>query len=112
LVDGTAEKVGAAYRSIRAELAAYSPALTTKPELVCLNKIDALDPETIERKARQLARAVKAEGTGGKLFRISGVSGAGLPKLLEAAFAAIEAHRATQAKAEAAAEAGAAELVE
>ena len=93
LVDGTAEKVGEAYRSIRTELAAYSPKLAEKPELVCLNKIDALDAATVERKARQLARAVKAAGTGGKLLKISGVSGAGMPKLLEAAFAVIEAHR-------------------
>jgi GTP-binding protein len=112
LVDGTAEKVGEAYRSIRAELAAYSPKLAAKPELVCLNKIDALDPETVERKARQLARAVKAAGTGGKLLRISGVSGAGVPKLLEAAFAIIETHRAKEAEAAASAEAAAAELVE
>jgi len=112
LVDGTAEKVGEAYRSIRAELAAYSPKLAEKPELVCLNKIDALDAATVERKARQLARAVKAAGTGGKLLKISGVSGAGMPKLLEAAFAVIEAHRAREAEAEASAETAAAELVD
>src|SRR5712675_1536784 len=62
LVDGTAEKLGQSYRTIRAELEAYSPKLAAKPELVCLNKIDALDPDTIERKARSLARAVKAAG--------------------------------------------------
>ncbi len=112
LVDGTAEKVGEAYRSIRAELAAYSPKLAEKPELVCLNKIDALDAATVERKARQLTRAVKAAGTGGKLLKISGVSGAGMPKLLEAAFAVIEAHRAREAEAEASAETAAAELVD
>jgi GTP-binding protein len=112
LVDGTADKVGHAYRSIRAELTAYSPKLAAKPELVCLNKIDALDPAAIERKARQLARAVKAAGTGGKLLKISGVSGAGMAKLLEAAFAVIEAHRAKEAEASASAEAAAAELVD
>jgi GTP-binding protein len=112
LVDGTAEKVSEAYRSIRAELAAYSPKLAEKPELVCLNKIDALDPDAVERKARQLARAVKAAGTGGRLLKISGVSGAGLPRLLEAAFAIIEAHRAEEAEASASAAAAAAELVE
>jgi len=112
LVDGTAEKVGEAYRSIRTELAAYSPKLAEKAELVCLNKIDALDAATVERKARQLARAVKAAGTGAKLLKISGVSGAGMPKLLEAAFAVIEAHRAREAEAEASAETAAAELVD
>src|SRR5689334_16065096 len=78
LVDGTAEKLGEAYRTIRAELAAYSPALAAKPELVGLNKIDALTPEEVERKARALARAVKAAnrgagGSSGRVFRVSGV---------------------------------------
>ncbi|HXQ40724.1 MAG TPA: GTPase ObgE [Candidatus Udaeobacter sp.] len=112
LVDGTAEKVGKAYRSIRTELAAYSPKLVEKPELVCLNKIDALDPEAVARKSRELARAVKAAGTGGTLLKISGVSGAGMAKLLEIAFAIIEAHRAKEAAASASVEAAAAELVE
>jgi len=94
LVDGTAEKLGEAYRTIRAELAAYSPALAAKPEIVCLNKIDALTPEEVERKARALARAVKAGGHAGRIHRLSGVSGKGVDQLLEAAFAAIEAHRA------------------
>ncbi len=101
LVDGTGEKLGQAYRTIRAELEAYSPKLAAKPELVCLNKIDALDPETIERKARSLARAVKAAGPAqgrlSKVMRISGVSGKGVDQLIEAAWAAIEAHRAATA---------------
>jgi len=99
LVDGTQEKLGEAYRTIRAELAAYSPALAAKPELVCLNKIDALEPAAAERKARALLRAVKAARTGGKVFRISGVSGKGIDQLLAAAFAAVEAHRAAAAAA-------------
>src|SRR6201987_3446940 len=77
LVDGTAENVAAAYRTIRAELAAYGPALAEKPELVCLNKIDALDPKEVERKARSLGRAAKVAGSAAKVFRISGVSGKG-----------------------------------
>jgi GTP-binding protein len=97
LIDGTAEKVGDAYRTIRAELAAYSPKLVEKPELVCLNKIDALDPKEIERKTRALARAVKAAGTGGRLLRISGVSGKGVPELVEATLTEIDVHRATLA---------------
>jgi GTPase len=109
LVDGTEEKVGQAYRTIRAELEAYSPHLAAKPELVCLNKIDALDPAAIERKSRTLARAVKAAGTGGKVLRISGVSGKGVDPLLDAAFAIVETHRAALAREEAAREAAAVE---
>jgi GTP-binding protein len=99
LVDGTAESVAESYRTVRAELSAYSPELLDKPELVCLNKIDALDAKEIERKGRALARAVKAAGSKSKLFRMSGVSGKGVPEMLEAAFAMVEARRAAEAAA-------------
>jgi GTP-binding protein len=97
LVDGTADSVAESYRTVRGELTAYSPKLLDKPELVCLNKIDALDAAAIERKYRALSRAVKSAGSQSKLFRISGVSGKGLPEMLEAAFAMAEAHRASLA---------------
>jgi GTPase len=97
LVDGTAESVSQSYRTVRGELSAYSPLLLDKPELVCLNKIDALDGKEIERKYRALSRAVKAAGSKAKLFRMSGVSGKGVPEMLEAAFAMVEARRAADA---------------
>ena len=112
LVDGTAEKVGDDYKTIRHELEAYSPALLQKPELVCLNKIDALDAKDIERKARALSRAVKSVGSKAKLFKISGVSGQGVAEMLEAAFAMVEAHRDEQARQKAAKAASNVELVE
>jgi GTP-binding protein len=94
LVDGTAEKVGQDYKTVRHELAAYSPALLEKPEFVGLNKIDAMDAKDIERKSRALTRAMKSAGSRAKLFKISGVSGKGLPELLESAFAMVEVGRA------------------
>jgi GTP-binding protein len=94
LVDGTAEKVGEDYKTVRHELAAYSPALLEKPEFVGLNKIDAIAAKDIESKARSLARAMKKAGSKARLFKISGVSGKGLDELLEAAFAMVEAGRA------------------
>ncbi len=93
LVDGTQDDVAEDYRTVRGELEAYSPALLEKPELVSLNKIDALDAKDIERKGRALSGAMKKAGSKAKLFRISGVSGKGLPELLEAAFAMVEARR-------------------
>jgi GTP-binding protein len=78
------------WRTVRAELEAYSPLLGAKPELLVLNKCDALDAATIESKARKLKRAA---GRGAKVFRASGVSGKGVLELLRAAFAAIAEHR-------------------
>jgi GTP-binding protein len=94
LVDGTSADVAEDWRTVRAELAAYSPLLTAKPELLVLNKCDALDAATIESKARKLKRAAG----GGKVFRASGVSGKGVPELMRAAFAAIQKHRQAEAE--------------
>src|SRR5207244_12351256 len=50
LVDGTEDDVAGAYRMIRQELADYGHGLAGKPEIVGLNKIDAIDPAEVETK--------------------------------------------------------------
>src|SRR5439155_7260510 len=59
LIDGTGEDAGAAYKTVRAELKAYGHGLAEKPEIVALNKADALTPEQIEQQAAGLRRAAK-----------------------------------------------------
>ena len=92
LVDGTAPDLGGpepadAWRTIRGELTAYRAAdLASKPEVVALNKADALAPEVAAERAEALARAV-----GGKVHVISGLSGRGTAELLEDLRARIEA---------------------
>ena len=56
LVDATAADVAAAYATVRRELAEYGPELAGRPELVCLNKVDALGEAEIEAKADAPAR--------------------------------------------------------
>jgi GTP-binding protein len=53
--------VKTAYKTIRGELAAYAEELAEKPEIVVLNKIDALDPDEAKEKVKVLKRASKAE---------------------------------------------------
>lgn len=77
LVDGTQEDVVEAYRVIRAELEAYDPDLAAKPEIVALNKIDALDPDTLQERAMDLSIAV-----GSPVREISAATGAGVRPLL------------------------------
>ncbi|KAF0172551.1 MAG: GTPase ObgE [Hyphomonadaceae bacterium] len=77
LVDGTEEKPGAAYKTVRRELEAYDASLIDKPEIVALNKIDALDPETLKKRRDSLRRAC-----GKPVMLISGVSGAGVRETL------------------------------
>ena len=77
LVDGTEADAAAAYRTVRGELVAYGHGLADKPEVVALNKADALTEAETEAKAGELSRAV-----GAPVAVVSGVSGAGVPRLL------------------------------
>jgi GTP-binding protein len=89
LVDATQEDVAGAWRTVRHELAAYGADLAEKPEILALNKIDALDAETIELRAAELQAAA-----GVAPRRISGVAGAGVTELLREAYALVRARRA------------------
>ncbi|AHI25900.1 GTPase ObgE [Komagataeibacter xylinus E25] len=57
LIDGTAEDVVESWRTIRHELSEYGGGLADKPEIIVLNKIDALLPEEIEERRTALERA-------------------------------------------------------
>ncbi len=88
LVDGTEEDVGETYRVVRGELAAYGHGLEDKPQIVALNKIDALDPETRAARLRSLEKA-----SDGKVYALSGVSGEGRDAVLQALYAYVQAQR-------------------
>jgi GTP-binding protein len=74
--------------TVRRELELFQPTLAAKPQIVTANKIDALDEE---ERAASLGR--RAEELGLPFFRISAVSGAGLPELLEEMWRQIAASR-------------------
>jgi GTPase len=93
LIDGTADDVVGAYKTIRRELTEYGHDLAAKPEVVGLNKIDAIDLSEVKRKCRALARAAGRDAT---VLALSGVSGEGVPQVVGALFAAIDAARADQ----------------
>src|SRR6202161_2822287 len=59
LVDGTSEHAGQAYKTVRAELAAYDHGLADKPEIVALNKADALSADEIKRQLARLKGAAQ-----------------------------------------------------
>lgn len=77
LVDGAAGKVVDAWRTIREELAAYGGGLADKPEIVVLNKSDAMTPRETSARRSALARAC-----GRPVPVISAVSGDGVPELV------------------------------
>jgi len=77
LIDGTAENPADSYHTVRNEIEAYGAELDEKPEIVALNKIDAMLPEAAEEKRAALAKEI------GKDVRlVSGVSGAGVRELV------------------------------
>jgi GTPase len=92
LVDGTASQVVKAYRTIRGEVTAYGHGLADKPEIVALNKCDALTPAEITRKRRALAKA-----SGAPVLTLSGATGRGVPDAVNRLWHAIEAARAAAA---------------
>ena len=77
LVDGAAGNVVRAWRTVRDELEAYGGGLADKPELLVLNKSDAMTPR--ETSAR---RAALAKASGQAVTLLSGATGAGVPELL------------------------------
>ena len=91
LVDGTADDVAAAWRTVRDELEAYGHGLADKPEIIALNKIDALDAAGIGAKRTALEAA-----SGARVLEISGVSGAGVPQALRALLDEIGRRRAPE----------------
>ena len=96
LVDGTAEVPEEAYRIIRDELEAYGHGLADKPEILCLNKVDALTDDVIaERKARLEA------ATGRPVRCISGAAKHGLEPVLAEILGHIRARRQAEREAEA-----------
>ncbi len=89
LVDGAAGDVVKAWRTIRAELAAYGGGLADKSEILVLNKVDAMTPREISSR-----RAALAKASGQAVLTMSGVSRQGLPEVLGALWRAVEQARA------------------
>ncbi|HEY6257791.1 MAG TPA: GTPase ObgE [Xanthobacteraceae bacterium] len=91
LIDGTAEDAGKAYRTVRAELTAYAHGLADKPEIVALNKADAMAADEIKRQAARLKRAAKTPP-----LIVSAATGAGVPEVLRALLREIDQAGATK----------------
>ena len=79
LVDGTQPDPAGAYETVRAELEGYGNGLVDKPEIVALNKTDAMTPQARASRLKALSRAA-----GKPALVISGVTGEGVPDVLRA----------------------------
>ena len=79
LVDGTQPDPAGAYHTVRAELEGYGGGLVDKPEIVALNKMDAMTPQARTSRLKALSRAV-----GKPVMIISGATGEGVPEAVRA----------------------------
>jgi GTPase len=103
LIDGTAD-AGDAYKTVRAELKAYGHGLAEKPEVVVLNKSDALTTAQLKKRMDRVERSIAASaadirihaGRQPSVLAASAVTGAGVPDLLRALVAEIERVRSAQ----------------
>ncbi len=75
------------YRVINRELTRYAPSLADKPQIVVLNKIDAMTPEEVVA----IQRAFAAEGV--DLLAMSAATHIGVPQVLEAVSAKLASSR-------------------
>jgi GTP-binding protein len=91
LIDGTGDGIAKAYRTIRGELEAYGHDLMEKPEIVVLNKIDAIPKASLSRKRASLEKAC-----GHDVFLMSGVSGEGIADVTRALVREIRKRRAKE----------------
>jgi GTP-binding protein len=90
LIDGTQADPAGAYRTIRAELAGYGGGLSDKPEIVALNKLDAMTAQAKASRVKALERAC-----GHPVQVISGATGEGVPAILRALADTIASNRRT-----------------
>jgi GTPase len=88
LIDGTEEDVVGHYRTIRRELATYGHGLAEKPEIIGLNKADAVPAEELAKKRQKLKRASKHP-----VLVLSGATGKGVSEAMAALYAVIKEER-------------------
>jgi GTP-binding protein len=94
LIDGTQDDVKLAYKTIRHELAAYDERLAEKPELVVLNKIDAIEPDDLKEKVKALKKLSKQD-----VLLVSGVTGKGVDQVLYGVIETLDAEKAERLEA-------------
>ncbi|MFB8790718.1 MAG: GTPase ObgE [Potamolinea sp.] len=78
MIDATAEDPIANYQMIQQELQAYGRGLPERPQVIALNKVDAVDTETLDNLEIQLNQLTQVP-----VFQISAVAQIGLDVMLQ-----------------------------
>ncbi len=92
MIDAVADDPVEAYETVRREVALYGQGLAEKPEIVALNKCDAISSDEAAEKQAALEAACGAE-----VSVISAVAGLGMEKLLHRVFDSVRSAREAEA---------------
>jgi GTP-binding protein len=93
LVDGTQDDIVGNWRTVRKELKAYGHGLDRKPEVLALNKIDALQEDELEAKRAKLEKAARK-----KVMIVSGATGMNVPDVLRQLLKNVDAAKARRTR--------------
>ncbi|HEY1096965.1 MAG TPA: GTPase ObgE [Alphaproteobacteria bacterium] len=91
LIDATQDDVVGAYETIRQELHLYGNGLDDKPEIIGLNKADAVDDDELNEKREALIKA-----TGKEVFTLSAAAQQNVQPILNLLYHTILQHRAAE----------------
>lgn len=91
LLDGTSDDPLRDWKLIRKELKAYGAGLDKKPEIIGLNKIDAIPADELKEKIAKLKRSAKRP-----VLPLSGVTGEGVEAVTTELFRVIAEARAAE----------------
>jgi GTP-binding protein len=94
LIDGAAGDVVKTWRTVRDEMSAYGGGLAGKPEIIGLNKSDAMTKRETSSRMNALKKA-----SGRPVYLLSGVTGQGVPEVLRVMQNTIHATRRAQEQA-------------
>lgn len=88
VIDANSDDVAQDYLTIRKELESYSQLLKDKTEIICLNKVDAVEESEVKEKIKILKKL-----TGQEIYPISGYAGSGVDIVLKKTLETIKAKR-------------------
>lgn len=93
LIDIYSDDIAAAYKTIRLELASYSPELLTRPEVIALTKAEGLDDEIVAMQVDAVRDAAESDAD---VFVISSSAHQGLTEVLRALNTKVQAVRSIE----------------
>lgn len=93
LVDVYSEDVAVSYKTIRKELANYSPELATRPEVIALTKTEGLDEDIIQMQVDALREVA---GKDAEVYAISSPAHRGVTEVLRSLRTKVEAVRSIE----------------